>query len=1147
MRLKNFKIWGVFIVAIIVIAFLLFQQSNNNKKELEGQAIRNMELVAQNFKVYYDSHIANILQGRRKELLDSNITNFDSVKVKNVTLTNRIDNKPFLAIEIDKGIIRRIDFDQLFSKINRQEFFGQILLSIDSGKVIYPISEFGKSLGDYRTRTWETVHLPINKEAIVHDNQDYLHYYTLVDIANNQFYISGLIKNSYFESIGKRVDFANLTILVFLLAMMLFSLPIIAFFGLSKGDKVTRFGVYSIGLSLVGIMVLTGFGFAFFQNHHPVEHETHEKTMHEIRSDLECYIQEKSNILNRWYAYREGKYNDLVSIHPNGSVDTIYINGFLQEDQIFRSLSHRQYYRHFLKNQSAADFDANKIGKYYIGSHYSLDSSKLESVISTLDTDDRVKIITFNWGKNLTEFDEKRGFLIFKEDGLILHTSPKVKIIADSLSQLLSTVKWNEVSGIIASNKGNASGHEWEIPLYLDGHAFNATLIPVNGGEFDKTVWMIYLQDEYLEHVYSSLVTFESMFFLILYLIVLALISLANKLNKSNSTITPIKKFAYDYLFPKPALERNFVILIRFLSCYVFIILYFYHLKDIDFFAMFLVLMISTFHIKVLMFIWLRPIPSVEGLDPKEYGRKVRKAKASLHIFIWIMGAAIFVALTFLWQFVHPIQFFILMLWILISSVFSYRSRLKSAPKTLPIKKADQVSFRYLYFSFLVMWMFMVGFIPGYVIHSKIHRYERNNWEPIKENSPSLEPSDFWIAYDERRRTLFNNLTSLDDPQIREFVFPNRKMIQPDHSKAALNISFFEMYWAKFSLFPWSFLRISLLLVLTIGFFWWLIKKLAHQIYLLDYSFFLYGNNENFGNSTPLSNKIFLCGIDSNLYLPWIKEKYEAEEDRILVTDCTSNTNLTWGQNDIPDLKNKSIWLLNNIHCLPDHGILVNKLPFFIEATAGKVRLILCSGLSWKELFKYNQSNKSQVIYSQIFSDFHFGYVPISLPVGLDRELNSEEESSVLIRSMKAYFLNIWEELSFEEKKVCYYFSKEGFFNYSDKPVITELIQKGILVRTNRDELPKLFHRVFRQFILENITDEEKEEFRNDERKNGNAGSIQLAVFSFILLSVAMISYFDKNFLDQASTFVTAIAGTLGGIYSLFSRALPGTNAKSND
>lgn len=89
-------------------------------------------------------------------------------------------------------------------------------------------------------------------------------------------------------------------------------------------------------------------------------------------------------------------------------------------------------------------------------------------------------------------------------------------------------------------------------------------------------------------------------------------------------------------------------------------------------------------------------------------------------------------------------------------------------------------------------------------------------------------------------------------------------------------------------------------------------------------------------------------------------------------------------------------------------------------------------------------------------------------------------------------------------------------------------------IKQSKKDRYTLFSDTFRYFVLLHISREEKDDFRNLEIRTGNADSIQIAVFSFVLISVALISYFDKNFLDQATSYVTGIIGALGGLYSVF-------------
>jgi hypothetical protein len=1179
MGFKNFKIWGIFLVAIVIVAFMLFQQSNTNKIELDQQAIRNMELVKGNFQVAFQSYTNQKLQQERRRLLEKDsrksgakkrfekFEDFNFVKVDSVNLVqNNSQELPFLILNISSDNQDTINFDQLFAKINLQDFFRPVFLTDQSGKILYPHSEIGKTFHHFDGTDSDSTLLPTNKKEIMYHDEKYLVYYTPVFIGDYKFYLVGAIKRADFESIGWKVDFTNLTILVFLLGMMLFSLPIFSFFGLTKGDKLTRFGVFSVGLSLVGILVILGFGFSFFKNHHPITDTEHEIIRKEIKEAIRNNLIEKLALLNQW-DYSVGKSNDLIRINNLGGVEEIYQNGSLDSsDQLFRSLSHREYYSYFLKvptNRSLPEFNTLKANQLYIGSHYSLDNSKLESVISRLKTKEysilkypgsHVEAITFFWKDSLTNYDSKREFLLFKKNGLLIHKSPRIKVAADSLSQLLSAQKWDEVEGIMNSNNELSSQFEWEIPLYLDGHAFVGHLMMVSSNDsliFDQPLWMLYLKDEHLEHVYSSLVTFETILLLLFYLLMLAIISLANKLNKTKSKSKVLEKFAYNYIYPKKSKLRNFEYLIWFMVVYIFIILYYYHLPSVHFFGTFVILIIATFHFKVIMYMmlgpsWQKTYPKLTAEENREILDNSRNQEISR--FFWIMGVIIAISFGFLISLVPLIQFFILLIWVVVSSIYSFQKRLKIIEK-----KSDKIStlnsenrrrnrlrltfFHYIYISFFIMWIFMIGFVPGYIIYSKVHQYESKNWEPEKYKDDFVRiPNNFWQAYDEGRRLFFGSLTKQNDMQVREFIYTDRQLIQPKiRSVELIDFKSLTVPFKKLKdNFLWSF-TVTLFFILVLALFIWMVYILTKKIYFLDFDGFLHQNQNS--NEKPLCKKVFVCGIDSENYPEWIQDLIKLGNHEI--TDCTSNSELKWEESILPNLDNKNIWVIKNVHCLPDLSLLLDRLPHFINTLPRDLVLVICSGVSWKELLLELPDPKQKVIFSQIFSSFHFEYVPIELDPKLKIIAPNDEKASLLIRSRKAYFYNIWTEMSFDEKKVCYYFSLEGFFNFTSKPIITELMQKGVLVRESMDELPKLFHKNFRIFILNNISEEEKSRFREDENKHGNASSIQIAVFSFILISIALISYFDKNFLDQATTMVTGIIGAFGGIYSLIKNSLP--------
>jgi hypothetical protein len=556
-----------------------------------------------------------------------------------------------------------------------------------------------------------------------------------------------------------------------------------------------------------------------------------------------------------------------------------------------------------------------------------------------------------------------------------------------------------------------------------------------------------------------------------------------------------------------------------------------------------MLVILGSIHTKMLMYIWLGPVWGGEN-----HNQATINIAVLLLVLIFPFWGLYFLVGSGVFWFI-----FLFVIGSVIGSVIIRKITSTKESKTETFLTEDNPdliknktealsSFHNLYVCFFIMWIFLIGFIPGYVLFSKVYQYEKNHWEADHNSSEFIEPNRFWNVYDETRRIVFGNLSSQYEPVISDFISLNRLKVQPNYKSGEPKVSFgfVGTYLQKITYQPFLFLFISFIFIILLLLTIWLIRTLSNKIYFLDFKF----NIEELGRKKfkfkDQPSRIFLCGLDSELNLAWVINKFNAKAEEIGIMDAVLDTSLGWSKEIPNSLSGKKIWFIQNIHCFNLGENLVNALPWIMEmARENKAALILSSGISWKEINKQLENDALRVRFSQIFSGFYFEYVPIKDPLlGLE-ETGTE---SILLknqRSKKAYYANIWSELSFDEKKVCYYYSVEGFFNYSNKDVIIELIQKGILIRTDENEMPKLFNKTFRYFVISNTTSREISLFKKDEQKNGNVNTIQIAVFSFILLSVAMISYFDKNFLDQATTFVAGIAGAIGGIYSMFSKAIP--------
>jgi hypothetical protein len=188
--------------------------------------------------------------------------------------------------------------------------------------------------------------------------------------------------------------------------------------------------------------------------------------------------------------------------------------------------------------------------------------------------------------------------------------------------------------------------------------------------------------------------------------------------------------------------------------------------------------------------------------------------------------------------------------------------------------------------------------------------------------------------------------------------------------------------------------------------------------------------------------------------------------------------------------------------------------------------------------------------FSESFSDFRFKFLAIPHET-LETEPGFEKPEILLreMRSRKAFFTNMWAELSFLERLVCYSFAQEGFFSPARKDVMIGLAQKGVLKPKDAKvkkpvwlENPwlewQLYSPVFRKYILDQTSESELEAFRVFEKKQGNAQSIQVSLVSFALICLALIGIFDQNFFSEAYAYLTGSLGLLGSVYALLNRGL---------
>lgn len=206
--------------------------------------------------------------------------------------------------------------------------------------------------------------------------------------------------------------------------------------------------------------------------------------------------------------------------------------------------------------------------------------------------------------------------------------------------------------------------------------------------------------------------------------------------------------------------------------------------------------------------------------------------------------------------------------------------------------------------------------------------------------------------------------------------------------------------------------------------------------------------------------------------------------------------------------------------------------------------ITIYSGALWKNIYTLLKTEREKSIFSELFSDFKFSVIEIEDVV--KGPFRSEDEVLSRLKRNKAFYTNIWSDLSFEEKLVCHSYAKEGFFNPARKDTMLDLAQKGIIVHRNYASDSniwiewKLFSSVFRHYILTHSSDEESASFGAYEKKHGNVRTIQTAVISFVLICIALVGIFDKTFFNEAYAYLTGGLGVLGTLYSFLNQGFAG-------
>jgi hypothetical protein len=1160
MRIKILKVWLFLLPVIGIIGTVLYIQSSNNITELEEQNLRSIQAVKNDmqaalpdyyqrvegyifreaYAVYSEDSIskesqkfvdllANVFQPDIEKVrlvgksqvplpslsLDQNELSRKNLKVKipsekmNYFTSYGFTGKFEASSEsIKDAVIIDVTFpiEELLRKQENNKVFQQFFILNGQGEVVYPEEQLGLQLLEPFPLTRDS--LGVVRSGVYHEvinfsgfkNRAYI---APVTLENLQLFAVGTVPEAQFMKVGLRINFSLLSILLFFLVILISSVPILAILNLGLGDSLTRSKILQVGLSLLGLTLILGFAFSFFKNIPDPLQETKNirLTLDQQFTDSLCRF---NTILRDFQDKGEkntfGQVNELIEFSDDGLAKQMYFQGpgldlnFGDGSNSPIDLSDRAYFTYFKEGDSSV----------FINSHYSRGSGQLESVISRKTNEGNIHAVTFKLQPD-SDISKNFRFLLIKEDGGILYKSQKIISPISNLKEGVSLVKWHEIESILENNRDLGENQTLEVPFYLNGHQYTGVFSRIRDTGFDQPVWMVFLVNHNLTHVFSSLSSLEAVLILSAYFLILLLSMAAQGLSRQLLTDFGFNTFLFEWLKPTQQNLRKLKYLTFAFLIYGGIVLTIYYYLPLDPIRLLLLLIISSLWISFINL--ATDSNSSKGSSSKKYHLN-ETAYAPLGINLMIILVSVLSGL------ISWIPILILSLSALVLT-YLWHGFVKKIPGRIKIIPASKVLPVYL-----VTWFLLVGFIPGYLIQSKTQIFESKIWNSV--TSSEKEEQNLQLeSLEKSRRSIMMTVTDPFDQKILDFITPNQTVFRAAMQGTSKNLSF-GIGWIGV---------IGLLFL-----FGFLIYYLQRTIFFT----FEPVHEDNFDLSQP---KLFVCSIDSGHFDEIMDQLLSNSTKTVAKIDfLTQEINWQFKVDTSYDM-----YIFQNFHCLADP----TKAIEIIENLDGPGKTIwICSGKTWPELLSKIKDNDQSMRFSEAFSDFRFKF--LAIPHETLETVPGFEKPEILLREMrsrKAFFTNMWAELSFLERLVCYSFAQEGFFSPARKDVMIGLAQKGVLKpKDTKVKKPvwlenpwlewQLYSPVFRKYILDQTSESELEAFRVFEKKQGNAQSIQVSLVSFALICLALIGIFDQNFFSEAYAYLTGSLGLLGSVYALLNRGL---------
>lgn len=1157
MKLKAFKIWLYLLPVVAVIGVLLFVQSSNNQSELQQQHIRSIASLSKDIQLALPDYLRRVdaflmrqayiysdpnplkdhaeqiqkirmgfqpnvsnLRFLKKETLPKTEMSVDhtTVVVKNQpvhippphdvnfiqAVRQSVGNKtPLFKGPIPESSVLVMDIEipirDLFEKLLANDFiFEKFYLTDSKGIVVFPDESTGTKLFEPKDLIQDSTgltHSGITFSRIILDGNEFHAYANPINLGPNRLYFVGLYDSDYFLKVGLRINYNWLSTLLFILVMLIASIPILAVVKMGRGDNLTQGRVIQAGISLMILAVVIGFSISFTKNR-PIPSSIVESNIKASRDTLLANLTPHHSLLKIWrdpegIIPRE-KTNELIQVNS----ETGYVNQIMyfeknKPEPLWITFNSGPSFVYLKDRPYIKYFDREKKSPTYLDSHYSRGTGLLETVIAYQDpisSKSNIHAVTFSLELDSVMTNSHR-ILLIKEDGKVIFKSKKVESSISNLSESINPDKWKEVSSLLKNNGEIQDAISLHVPLYLNGHQYQGIFRRINSMEFDKSLWQVFLVNSNIYHAFSALTSLEGVIFLSFYFVFFLLTLFAQWSTRTGSNSKGFKSFLFEWLVPNDKNKPRLIFLM--LGYLIFSIVLFGILRTTP---------LNPFH--TLAFLTFSSLNiSFINLASAQV-RTIREEKKISTELLVLLGILLFTYVLvpiFIRRLLPGMSVLLITSFLIIIGWSILRPKKEEIPYLKYFKSSKNTLSAYL-----VFWFFLIGFLPGYLIQSKTQQFETTIWN--RSETSNCELSAYLLDYEKARRNMLAALSDPFDSKIQDFVSPDVRVLRSawDGTETQLSSN------------PLVYIGFFLLVFATYLVVRWIQNSIFFDL------------KPEYGAPQVLEESAnFICCINSN-QIP------DPEPDTIII-DLKIET--------FPEgfLVEKRSYRLINFHCVENPMALV--LPISQIKNAGR-NLSIYSGSLWKNIYNGLKSDREKSIFSEVFSDFKFSVIEIK-----DVEngpMKNEGEVLARLKRNKAFYSNIWSDLSFEEKLVCNSYAKEGFFNPARRDTMVDLTQKGIIVPKAYSDPEKswiewrLFSPSFRQYILTHSSEEEAASFGAYEQKHGNVRTIQTAVISFVLICIALVGIFDKTFFNEAYTYLTGGLGVLGTLYSFLNQGFAG-------